>query len=77
MKQEDLILSSIMEIKEDIGLIKGIQTGFKAQMDTLDKSMESLELTYVPSPIVQISRNQVITCIGALVLTMGGVGLSL
>lgn len=77
MNQEDLILSSIMEIKGDIGEIKGIQSGLQTQMDTLDKSMESLELTYVPSPIVQISRNQVIMGIGALIITLCGCGASL
>jgi len=77
MKQEDLILSSIMDIKEDIGIIKGIQSGLQAQMDDLDKSMESLELTYVPSPIVQVTKNQAIVAVGTLVLAMCGVGVSL
>ena len=77
MTQMDIILSSIMDIKGDIGEIKGIQTGLQAQMDDLDKSMESLELTYVPSPIVQISRNQVIMGIGALIVTVCGCGASL
>ena len=77
MKQEDLILSSMMDIKEDIGIIKGIQAGLQSQMDDLDKSMESLELTYVPSPIVQVTKNQAIVAIGTVVLALCGVGVSL
>ena len=77
MTQADLILSSIMDIKGDIGEIKGIQSGLQAQMDTLDKSMESLELTYVPSPIVQVSKNQAIVGLGTLILALCGIGASL
>ena len=77
MTQADLILSSIMAIKGDIGEIKGIQSGLQAQMDTLDKSMESLELTYVPSPLIQVSKNQAIYGLGALIVTLCGVGASL
>ena len=77
MKQEDLILSSIMDIKEDIGTIKGIQSGLQGQMDTLDKSMESLELTYVPSPIIQVSKNQAILGLSAVICAIGGIGVSL
>lgn len=77
MKQEDLILSTIMDVKEDIGIIKGIQAGLQSQMDTLDKSMESLELTYVPSPLLQVSKNQAIYGLGALIITLCGFGASL
>lgn len=77
MKQEDLILSSIMEIKEDIGMIKGIQSGLQAQMTDLDKSMESLELTYVPSPIVQVNKNQAIVGITTVILACCGISVSL
>lgn len=77
MTQADLILSSIMAIKGDIGEIKGIQSGLQTQMDTLDKSMEALELTYVPSPLIQVSKNQAMYGIGALIVTLCGFGASL
>lgn len=66
-----------MDVKEDIGIIKGIQAGLQSQMDTLDKSMESLELTYVPSPLLQVSKNQAIYGLGALIITLCGFGASL
>ena len=74
-ENDALILSSLMAIKEDIGVIKGTQAGIQVQVTELDKSMEALELTYTP-PTVHISKAQVVTAVSVIVAILGGLGVS-
>lgn len=78
---DELILKSLMEINRDIGIIKGTQSSMKAQISDLDKSMEALELSY-PAPnaqtsMIQINKNQLMTCVSAVILAVFGVGVSI
>ena len=74
-ENDTLILSSLMEIKGDIGILSGVQAGILAQIADLDKSMEALELTYTP-PTVHISKTQIATCVSVLLAVLGGLGMS-
>jgi len=77
---DELILKSLMEINRDIGVIKGIQSSMKVQMSALDKSMESLEVSYpisgMQAPAIQFNKNQIVACIGGI-LALLGVGISI
>lgn len=76
---DELILSSLMEINRDIGVIKGTQSSMILQMADLDKSMEALELTYPASgpqaAAIQINKSQIIAC-AAAILTLCGIGVT-
>lgn len=78
---DELILKSLMEINRDIGIIKGTQSSMKLQIVDLDKSMEALELSYsapnAQASMIQINKNQLMTCISAVILAVFGVGVSI
>ena len=74
MNNEQLILKTMMEIKEDIGGINSTQESLGDRMDCLDKSMETLEKSCSDTTVIQINKKQLVLAVGAILTAVGGIG---
>lgn len=75
MNNEQLILKTMMEIKEDIGGINSTQESLGDRIDCLDKTIEVLEKSYTDTTVIQINKKQLVLGVGAIVTAIGGCGL--
>lgn len=74
MNNEQLILKTMMEIKEDIGGMNSTQEALGDRMDCLDKSMETLEKSCSDTTVIQINKKQLVIAVGAIVTAVGSIG---